>query len=779
MRNAGKTILVYLFIFFLCFYPIIAEEYEYSEEESTGLNDWARITDVDYKATLVDEPGEGSKLLVTERLTFDVHAASKSNPFWELWRDLPEDNSEGVPVEYDVISVKQIMPDGTKKVWEESPQLYWEDYDYVSSNTLLGPGKWFHSPGPYNEYSRDYECVFFYIDGVYREEMVFELTYEMSNPALRYLDCSELYLTLFSEESVNYLESFNAEILIPNKDMPSEENYIATTFGTVNESFPFEESKSKNPGYHTFSFSLDEDDLKFRPYNEFIEFDLVSTGPDKHIFTENAPNNWYSNDYVLEELDEEREYYQNIKEEYKEKKTIVFTVVALIATFALWRAFSTDTRLRNKYTFYEPEIPFEYFREIPRDLDPLFAANFAFCKDVKHKELKDGYSALMLSLLRKEYIEISKVDGFRDWTPDNTLITVKHKPLKNNLVNEILKSTPALHRLNINPISVLDDGIPEVIKSNENSNLFGSDNVIDIVEEEKIPVLQREPLTYNEELYFNLLVRHSNGVPITMKSFQSKIYSDFTNTDKFVEKVDASTINIGTTEGYFQRANYNQINNRVKSSSITYLIFGILFAIIPNLIIYPTRLDLAFGAFFILGLAFIINSIHLKKISKKYTLLTQLGENEYTKWRGLYEFLNSETLMNERTIVELPLWEKYLVYATAFGISEKVIKALKIRCPEIQDSPMLSNSHYRSNNFYSSNRSFRRSVRSASHYSRSYSSGGSWGYGGGGRGGGGGRRRSLITLNNKKGMNLKFIPFLLYVLFYKKIFRLNIIKIYF
>ena len=730
MNNSVKLILVYFLIFFLCFYPIFAEEYDYSDEESTGPNDWARITDLDYKATLVDEPGEGSKLLVTERITFDVHAASRSNPFWELWRDLPEDNSEGVPVAYDVISVKQIMPDGTEKVWEESPQLYWEDYDYVSSNTRLGPGKWYHSPGPYNEYSRDYECVFFYIDGVYREEMVFELTYEMSNPALRYLDCSELYLSLIvdeSDEPLNYLESVNAEILIPNKDMPREGNYIATTFGTANDSFPFEESKTKNPGYHTFSFSLDKDDLKFKPYNKYIEFDLVSTGSDRHIFTENAPDNWYSDDYVLEELDEEREYYQNLKEEYKEKKTVLFTVVAIIAAFSLWRAFSTDTRLRNKHTFYEPEIPFDYFREIPSDLDPLFAANFAFCKDASKKELKDGYSALMLSLLRKEYIEITKVDSFKDWTPVNTLITVKHKPLKNDLVNSILKTTPALNDLNVNPLSVLNDGVIDVV----------DDDIIDIVEEEKIPVLQPETLTYNEELYFNLLVRHSNGMPITMKSFQSKIYSDFTNTDKFVEKVDASTVNIGTTEGYFQKANYNQINSRVKGSSKAYLIFGILFAIIPNLIIYKTRLDFAFGAFFILGLAFIINSMYLKKISKKYTLLTQLGENEYVKWRGLYEFLNSETLMNERTIVELPLWEKYLVYATAFGISEKVIKALKIRCPEIQDSPMLNNTYYRSHSFYSSNRSFSRSVRSASHYSRSYSSsGGSWGYGGGGRGGG-------------------------------------------
>ena len=722
--NSSKVALwTFIIIMLLSFFSAFAEEYD--SEESTGPNDYARITDVDYKATLIDEPGQGSKLLVTERLTFDVHAASRSNPFYELWRDLPEDNSEGVPVKYKVLSVKQILDDGTEEVYEESPKLYWDDWDYTSYS--LGPGKWFHSPGPYNEYYRDYECVFFYIDGVYREEMVFELTYEMTNPAFRYLDCSELYLTLFSEETINFLESFNADILIPYKDMPSEGNYIATTYGTNNETFPFTESKSKYPGYYTFSISLDEKDLKFRPYNEYIEFDLISTGNDKHIFTDNAPKNWYSSDLVLDELNEEREYYLGLKEEYKNKKSTLFCIVSLIAAFAVWHTLSTDTRLRNKYNFYEPEIPFEYFREIPSDLDPLFAANFAFCKDEKQKEIKDGYSALMLSLLRKGYIEITKIDEYKDWLPNNTLITIKHNPLKNNLVNDILQNASPIDTSSNDLFSITNDIVPTID--------FDQDEV-------KTPAL--EPLTYNEELYFNLLIRHSNNAPITMKAFQTKLSLDYTNTAKFVEKLDASTVNIGISQSYFQKANYNQLNNKIRKSSKNYLTWGIILAIIPNLILYQTRFDLAFGAFFILGIAFLFNSKYLKKHSKKYTLLTQLGETEYVKWRGLYEFLNSETLMNERTIIELPLWEKYLVYATAFGISEKVVKALKIRCPEVQDSPMLNNTYYRSNSFYSSNRSFRSSVRSASHRYHSYSSGGSWGYGGGGRGGGGGRRRSLI-----------------------------------
>ena len=131
---------------------------------------------------------------------------------------------------------------------------------------------------------------------------------------------------------------------------------------------------------------------------------------------------------------------------------------------------------------------------------------------------------------------------------------------------------------------------------------------------------------------------------------------------------------------------------------------------------------------------------HIKKQAKNYILFTQYGIDEYEKWYALYNYLNSETLMNEKTIIELPLWEKYLVYATAFGISEKVAKVIEIRCPEIttSSSPVLSNNYYRSSHFRSNSRSFRNTATSASRTSRSYSSGGYGGYGGGRGGGGGG-----------------------------------------
>ena len=43
--------------------------------------DYARITDVEYKAVVQDEPENGGSILVTERLTYDIHAASRDNTF--------------------------------------------------------------------------------------------------------------------------------------------------------------------------------------------------------------------------------------------------------------------------------------------------------------------------------------------------------------------------------------------------------------------------------------------------------------------------------------------------------------------------------------------------------------------------------------------------------------------------------------------------------------------------------------------------------------------------
>ena len=222
-----------------------------------------------------------------------------------------------------------------------------------------------------------------------------------------------------------------------------------------------------------------------------------------------------------------------------------------------------------------------------------------------------------------------------------------------------------------------------------------------------------------------------------LSTFQNNVIQDYDYTGSFVKSIKSAISSIGMSQGYFQKSDQGKHKANAKGIAIFLGIVGCLVMLIGNLVSYQTRLDLAFGAFFILGAGLNISAVCIRVLSRRHVLFTQFGADEYTKWRGLYNFLNSETLMKERTVSELALWECYLIYATAFGISEKVIKALQIRCPNIDRSvsPILWNPYFRTRYFYASSRSFRSVAHTASYSSRS---GGWGGYGGGGRGGGGG-----------------------------------------
>ena len=738
-KNNLGNIIALVIILIIFFWPVI--DAIFAEIDITNPNDYARITNMDYKAVVVDEPDSEGKIVVTERITFDVHAASRENGFWELWRDLCESWTDGVKVHYKVNSVKQILPDGREVVWEESPKLYWDDYDYVSWNTTYGPGKWYHSEGPYSEYLRQYECLLFYVDDLYREEITFEIEYEMYNAVLRYNDCSDLYIAMYSGDTTKYLESFNAEILIPNKDMPREGNYSLTTYGTKANNFPVEESATKNPGYYTFSFDLTEDELKFRPYNEFIEFDLVAYGEDKHIFAEHASVNHYTYDDVLSEIYASQEEYLNTAETYRSAKIVVCVICVLIAAIVIFGGIKKIADLKKRCQPYTSDQELQQYRDIPSDLDPNFAAELVFCKDKKKKDDAGVYSAILLSLARKEYIEIKEISA------SDVMIYINEDEsigLNNgNTCNEPESNRSLKSFYSTDPIAQYTaygvGKMPELVEESKSNGSGESLTSFAFFE-------PHERLTTCEKYYLDLIKRHAVGGSISMNVLKNRISTDYSYMHGFVDNMKLAIINIGISLGYLQKANWQEPKKRLSSSATTSFVFGAIFSVLANIISYQTRLDLAFGGFFILGIACLINGLYLKLQANKYVLLTKYGEEEYKKWRGLYNFLKSDTLMNERTVVELPLWEKYLVYSTAFGISEKVIAAMKIRCPEFETErerkSIVYNSYCRSGRIHTYSRSFHSSVRSGYHGSSlsgsSYGGGGGFSHGGGGRGGGGG-----------------------------------------
>ena len=447
-------------------------------------------------------------------------------------------------------------------------------------------------------------------------------------------------------------------------------------------------------------------------------------------------------------------------------------------------------------------MKFEYFREIPSDLDPNFANTLVHCKHKVPKDDSGVYSAILLSLARKNYIELEELPNkdvkitiknttwktpaptpayapmYNTWQPiqqmpqqnipyttwqapqqntpytnwqmpqqnipyttwqmpqQNTPYTNWQAPQQNTpYTNWQVPQQNIMPQTNIPNIDVTDTVMPE--PETPTYNNMDVPTVDTPIAEAQVPETEYEPLTPCEQYYFNLLVRHARNNATTMKIFQARVSQDYQNTDSFVRNMSNSIVNIGIEEGYFQKADYTAPQKKMRSKATFFMVIGIIFLTLVNIISYHTRMDLAFGAYFIFGIACIIGCFTIRKQSNSLVLLSPFGEDEYEKWRGLYNFLNSETLMSDRTVVELPLWEKYLVYATAFGISDKVIKAISLKCPDASSSAILSNNYCRSGRIRHSGRSFRSSVRSGSSAARS-GGGGGFGYGGGGRGGGGG-----------------------------------------
>lgn len=160
----------------------------------------------------------------------------------------------------------------------------------------------------------------------------------------------------------------------------------------------------------------------------------------------------------------------------------------------------------------------------------------------------------------------------------------------------------------------------------------------------------------------------------------------------------------------------------------------------------------------------IISSLLIKfkmceKTQSKIAVLTQAGTEEREEWKALGKYIEEFSMIDEKEIPSLVLWEKYLVYATAFGIADKVIEQMKAKCPEVFVEEFWQDENiekYQIINFVTNNIIYNIPGRttidiisesttkayktSLSEIARHSSSGGSGG-GGGFSGGGGGRRR--------------------------------------
>ena len=269
--------------------------------------------------------------------------------------------------------------------------------------------------------------------------------------------------------------------------------------------------------------------------------------------------------------------------------------------------------------------------------------------------------------------------------------------------------------------------------------------------------IKTDELTGDEKKVLEILRAASNNNELTMAELEKYIKnypSKLMNLNSTFEKVSKTQ---ASEKGKFDTNRFNkQIVYAEKNVGYIFLLIIIITASIftigyayknvQSMLITCTIISLAF--FIVVT---IINLILNIKITTSFNGFTQKGINEQEQWKAFKKYMEDFSYLNEKEVPELVLWEKYLVFATAFGIADKVLKQLKVKYPELNDpdtihSMILFNSMYSSNGF---NTKFINSINTSTSrmYSSTYSSGsgGGGGFsGGGGFGGGGGGRRWKI-----------------------------------
>ena len=296
--------------------------------------------------------------------------------------------------------------------------------------------------------------------------------------------------------------------------------------------------------------------------------------------------------------------------------------------------------------------------------------------------------------------------------------------------------------------------------------------------------------------YGGIYVKILQDNPENLKKDELAIYNLLKIVGKDKEEFEIGDLNRFANKEYYKYSKYiNQMVNSARNSLYklklidksnerrykSYKSAGIKFSIVLNLYewliltfvisilpMFQMKMIQGFGInyketvlyFLVILFPLIFSMLYSWKLQERIlgriAVLTQLGSDEKAKWKGLANYMQDFSLLDEKELPQLAIWEKYLVYATAFGIADKVLKQLKVKYPEvmieeqwgdekiIERYPLIYFSFNSSNmsnpiNRISSdiNTAYHTSITQIAAHSSSSGSGG----GGGFSGGGGGRRR--------------------------------------
>ena len=399
-----------------------------------------------------------------------------------------------------------------------------------------------------------------------------------------------------------------------------------------------------------------------------------------------------SNKEILNDVIEEETKWAN---EANTRRTInktvpiiivtIFSVILIVLTIKMIKSLITRIKKTKTLKKIEPTENIIYFREIPRE----------------------------------------------DATPAEALYILKN--IKNNLLSTDIGKIFSATLLDFNLKGILDFKVEKMT--------FGRENItITLLDKEKISNLNSLDETVIANFLLEAIEKKGENNQITLKKLESYIRNNTSKIIMLEKKLDKAVKKELENKEIRNEKEAKEYEKVSQSSSLYILgtVFGLMF-IAPVVISISVFSLIAIIPFIILCIANIVSiSMELNRIN----VYTGKGIDEAEKWKGLKKYMEEFSLIKEKEVPEIILWEKFLVYATAFGIADKVLKQLKIVYPDLEN--MIDSGNYTfmylmvHTNF---SQSFSSSLSSSMSSTYSSATGGGGGFSGGG---GGGRRPEAV-----------------------------------
>ncbi len=264
-------------------------------------------------------------------------------------------------------------------------------------------------------------------------------------------------------------------------------------------------------------------------------------------------------------------------------------------------------------------------------------------------------------------------------------------------------------------------------------NFLTRDHKLIKLENKEDPLVEYESFLMDELLF-------ENKTEVTMKGLKKKYdrlkdwyYKQFQEFKKLILNA--------TKEHEFFDTTSNKYSTMAIVIGVILLFVGFLGGMILSFTLY-NDMDFTFMIFIPVGLFYLFGQYALKR-------RTQKGAEEYAKWKAFSSFMRDFSNLKQYGPNSIIIWERFLVYATIFGIASVVLKALKVVAPNLPDANngvlfapafMAGGTLQFSSlsNAISGISAVSNSVSRVASSSSSSGSGGGGGFSGGGGGGGGG-----------------------------------------